>query len=71
MIEVDIPMPEYCSECPCSYYVQYGKYEGRIMCQALEFREARTKIMRPDKGEYMVSDKEWSRPDKCPMLREF
>ena len=71
MIEIDMPMPDYCSECPCSYYVRSGKYEGNMMCQALEFKESRMGIRRYDKGRYLVREREWDRPDKCPITVEI
>lgn len=63
MIGIDIPLPAYCSECPCSYYIQTGPHEGELMCQALEFRDRNPKV-----DGYLVSEKEWNRPEKCPMM---
>lgn len=71
MIGIEIPMPEYCEECPCSYYVRSGKYEGRLMCQALEFKETRMGIRRFDKGGYMAKERDWGRPQKCPITVEL
>lgn len=71
MLEINMPMPDFCTECPCSYYVMSGKYEGKLMCQALEFRDAKTGVMRYDKGGFLVNEKDWDRPDKCPIIREI
>lgn len=62
MIGLDIELPGNCADCPCSYWIKSGEYEGRLMCNALEYRD-RNK----GKGEYIVD--EWAdiRPDKCPM----
>ena len=59
MIEIDIPEPKYCEECPCSYYIQTGENEGKLMCNALEFRDA---------GNYLVEEMASKRPDKCPIV---
>ena len=37
MIQIDMPLPERCEDCPCSYYVQGGRNEGALMCEALEY----------------------------------
>lgn len=62
MIGIDIPLPAYCTECPCSYYVRTGEHEGKLMCQALEFRDRCT-----DTERYLVDEKAWNRPKECPM----
>ena len=59
MIEIDIPEPKYCAECPCSYYIQTGGNEGKLMCNALEFRDA---------CDYLVEEMSRKRPDKCPIV---
>ena len=41
MIVVDMPMPKNCEDCPMSYWIWSGEYEGLMMCNALEFRERR------------------------------
>ena len=35
MVTIDMPMPERCADCPCSYWIQSGEYEGLMMCNAL------------------------------------
>ena len=66
MIVIDIPMPRQCGECPCSYTVRSGPYEGCTICNALEYRRKSCGILE-DLGEYVVSEMEWRRPDKCPI----
>ena len=39
MLMIDIPEPKTCEECPCSYWIRSGEYEGLLMCNALEFKE--------------------------------
>ena len=41
MILVDIPMPENCLNCPCSYWIITGEYQGNWMCNAREFKATR------------------------------
>ena len=36
MIRIQIPMPKNCLDCPMSYWVRTGKYEGMLMCCAKE-----------------------------------
>ena len=62
MIGMNMDLPECCADCPCSYWVRSGEYEGMIMCEALETIEPSH-----DKGRYIVNEYE-KRPDKCPMF---
>jgi len=62
MVRLDIPMPEDCDECPCSYWIRSGEYEGRMMCTAMEFREKGL-----EKSWYLVDEAAKGRPENCPM----
>lgn len=59
MILMDIPMPESCEDCPCSYWIRSGEQEGRLMCSAIEFREQ--EIVLVDEGK----------PARCPIRGEI
>lgn len=65
MIVIDIPMPENCMDCPCSYYIQTGEYEGRMMCNAKEFK-ANHSGFREELSAYFVVE-ENHRPISCPI----
>ena len=65
MIEIDIPLPDCCDDCPCSYWIQTGKHKGKLMCNALEFREKGH-----DKEEYIVDEMDDERPVNCPIKGE-
>lgn len=62
MIAMNIPMPKNCAECPCSYLVRTGEYEGCTMCNALEFKEPNH-----SKGYYLVDESAKVRPVRCVM----
>ena len=62
MIGIDIELPGNCSDCPCSYWIKSGEFEGQLMCNALEYRGRGF-----DKKEYLVEKFSNVRPDKCPM----
>lgn len=69
MIQIDIPMPKNCDECPISYYIQSGEFEGRLMCNALEFRES-SKFRESSSHileNYLVNEWDEERPKKCPL----
>lgn len=66
MIVMDIPVPENCETCPCSYYVQTGEYAGMMMCNAMEFKRTRTGF-REDLARYFVMPED-HRPDGCPIV---
>ncbi|MBO5959311.1 MAG: hypothetical protein J6Q65_04230 [Lentisphaeria bacterium] len=59
MIRIDIPLPETCEECPCSYWIQSGADAGKLMCNALEFAG------NPDN---LVEEGAPDRPDGCPII---
>lgn len=64
MIVIDIPMPETCMECPCSYWIQSGEHEDMMLCNALEFkmRATQSQIKRCLVDEYATR-----RPKRCPI----
>ena len=68
MIIADMPMPANCEECPCSYYVQTGDYEGMMICNAREFKEKQAGF-REDLSKYFVVMND-HRPDNCPFVLE-
>ena len=39
MIIVDVNIPANCVECPMSHWIQSGKFEGMLMCNALEYKD--------------------------------
>ena len=63
MILIDMPMPERCESCPCSYWIRTGKHTDRLMCQAMEARG--------NPEEFYIVD-EWmnERPENCPIVAE-
>ena len=66
MIMIDIPEPKICDECPCSYWIRSGEYEGRLMCQAMEFASRTEGINHT--GKWVVDPD--LIPDNCPIRRE-
>ena len=72
MILMDIPMPGKCEDCPCSYWIQSGNYEGLMMCSA---REARDRLVFREPGvdmtaQYLVDERKNERPPNCPIMAE-
>ena len=65
MVIVDMPMPANCEDCPCSYYVQTGEYEGAMICNAMEFK-ANSLGFREDLSKYFVVADD-HRPSGCPI----
>ena len=65
MVIVDMPMPANCEDCPCSYYVQTGEYEGAMICNAMEFK-ANSLGFREELSKYFVVAK-GHRPSGCPI----
>lgn len=70
MILMDMPMPESCGNCPCSYQIRTGEYEGMTMCNALEFKDINTGY-KNEMSKYFVVEEERRRPDNCPMILEI
>ena len=68
MILIDMPMPERCGDCPCSYYIQTGEYEGLMMCNAMEFKQNSTGF-REELSKYFVVAED-HQPDGCPIRME-
>lgn len=68
MVKLDISLPETCEDCPCSRYVQSGRYEGLLMCNAIEFREKRKGIICP--LHYVLFNHRDGKPGNCPMSEE-
>ena len=66
MIVMDIPEPKKCEECPCSYYITSGEYEGLMMCNAMEFKRTQAGFM-DDLSRYFVVAED-HRPDGCPIV---
>ena len=66
MIILDVPMPECCEECPCSYYVLTGEYEGKMICNAMEFKDTSAGL-REELARYFVMADD-HQPDNCPIL---
>lgn len=72
MIVVDMPMPQNCEDCPMSYWIRSGEYEGMMMCNALEFRES-MKLREPAEDitkNYLVDSRPDKRPEGCPIIKE-
>lgn len=65
MIMIDMPLPDRCINCPCSYWIQSGEYAGMLMCEAIEYRFGFRGLDRT--GECIVSESMLRRPDNCPI----
>ena len=68
MVLVDMPLPDRCANCPLSYWVQSGDYEGMLMCNAMEANLEANGLDRT--GECIVDEWREKRPDECPILLE-
>jgi len=66
MIAIKIPLPDSCKNCPCSYWVTSGDYEGMLMCQAMEMNLPENGIDRT--GKCIVNEWAEKRPEDCPIL---
>ena len=66
MIVIDIPMPKNCEDCPCSYYVQTGEYEGAMICNAMEFKSNSAGFREEISKFFVVAENH--RPDNCPIV---
>lgn len=64
MLMIDIPEPKTCEECPCSYWIRSGEYEGLMMCNAMEFKACGT--FHEELTQYFIV-KEDHRPENCPI----
>jgi len=65
MILMDIPEPKKCEDCPCSYVIMTGEYEGLMMCNAMEFK-AHQGGFHETVSKYFVAPED-HRPDGCPI----
>ena len=66
MIMIDIPEPKKCDDCPCSYWITSGEYEGLMMCNAMEFKTNQDGF-REEISRYFIVAPEDHRPDGCPI----
>lgn len=66
MIVMDIPEPRKCEDCPCSYWIKSGDYEGLMMCNAMEFKATQTGFHEEMRKYFIVQED--SRPDNCPIM---
>ena len=66
MIMMDIPEPRKCEECPCSYWITSGEYEGLMMCNAMEFKANQSGFHEELKRYFIVQEDH--RPDNCPIM---
>lgn len=76
MIAVDIPLPATCAECPMSYWKQGGRFEGMLMCEALESKWLAESgiagyIRDRDADMFLVDEWQETRPDRCPIAGEI
>ena len=69
MIMIDIPEPKKCEECPCSYWVTSGDYEGLMMCNAMEFKEFSKQGLEfhEELRKYFIVQED-HRPENCPIM---
>ena len=68
MIMMDIPEPKTCEDCPCSYMILTGEYEGLMMCNAMEFK-AHSARFHEEVSRYFVTADD-HRPEWCPIRME-
>lgn len=66
MIVFDMPTPAKCEDCPCSYYIITGEYEGMMMCNAMEFK-AKSLGFHEELSKYFVVEED-HRPEGCPIV---
>lgn len=66
MVVIDMPLPDRCYDCPLSYWVQSGDYEGMMMCNAMEANLEANGLDRT--GECLVDENATKRPHGCPMM---
>ena len=67
MIIIDIPIPRNCEECPCSYWIRSGENEGKMMCNAIEFKCARNRKRNKKPADCIIHGPKT--PDGCPIIR--
>lgn len=80
MIAVDIPLPQDCVDCPMSYWKQSGRFEGMLMCEAMESRwldeqkkrdETAVDYIRERDEDMFLVDEFGGRPHRCPIAGEI
>lgn len=64
MIAIDMPLPKRCMDCPLSYHIMSGRLKGMVLCEALEYRDA--KLFLP-KDNFLVDRLGNNRPNNCPI----
>lgn len=68
MIGLEMAMPKNCRECPCSYYIRTGAYEGDLICEVLEYISLEKGInVENGPGAFLVDGLQNNRPAGCPM----
>lgn len=60
MIQIDMRMPQDCFDCPCSYYIQSGTYQGQLMCNVREYQGKPVK-------DCLMMPQHMTRWEECPM----
>ena len=63
MLMMDMPLPQSCENCPCSYWVQTGPNAGQLICEAMESNGKKDIVV-----DWGRSKK---RPPKCPIIKEL
>jgi len=59
MIQINMPMPKRCFDCPCSYMVLYGEYKDDYICNVKNY-------VGIEAGECLLENL-GKRPKDCPM----
>jgi len=69
MIGMDMTMPKNCRECPCSYYIRTGAYEGDLICEVMEYISLikGTIDVKNGPGAFLVDGLRNDRPAGCPL----
>ena len=70
MVKIDMPMPECCEQCPCSYWVQFGGHEGELMCEAIESTLLSAGV-EDALEDSLVEPMQGQRPEQCPIVCEI
>lgn len=73
MVQIDMPMPETCSDCPCSYWIECGRDAGKIVCCAIEARLIHDRLTNGKMysvQDCVVEEVFQGRPEKCPIVEE-
>lgn len=71
MVGINMPMPERCVDCPLSYWIRSGCFEGMLMCNAKEANLTKDKDYSYELiGECIVDEFKEERPKDCPITEE-